>query len=96
MAAAVVRLDGHVVLMVKRRGSGDGTYWHLPAGAIHSDETQLEAVRRVLREQTGLNGRVLGWPRGRVLGGSSAINGLLHVRGQPEDYDGWAAAGCDG
>ena len=59
MAAAVVRLDGHVVLMVKRRGSGDGTYWHLPAGAIHSDETQLEAVRRVLREQTGLNGRVL-------------------------------------
>ena len=38
----------------------------------------------------------LGWPRGRVLGGSSAINGLLHVRGQPEDYDGWAAAGCDG
>ncbi|MCY4408129.1 MAG: GMC family oxidoreductase N-terminal domain-containing protein, partial [Rhodospirillaceae bacterium] len=35
-------------------------------------------------------------PRGKVLGGTSAINGMSYVRGQPEDYDGWAALGCEG
>jgi choline dehydrogenase-like flavoprotein len=38
--------------------------------------------------------RRLSWPRGKVLGGSSAINGLLAIRGQPEDYDGWRDMGC--
>ena len=40
--------------------------------------------------------RVLHWPRGRVLGGSSCLNGLIHVRGARADYDGWAARGNDG
>ena len=44
----------------------------------------------------GLAGRSIPWPRGRVLGGSSSINGLLYVRGQPQDYDGWAQLGCTG
>ena len=35
-------------------------------------------------------------PRGKVLGGTSAINGMSYVRGQPADYDGWAARGCRG
>jgi choline dehydrogenase-like flavoprotein len=43
-----------------------------------------------------LNNRRIRWPRGKVLGGSSAINGLLAVRGQPEDYDGWRESGCIG
>ena len=43
-----------------------------------------------------LNGRRLWWPRGRVLGGSSSINAMCYIRGQREDYDGWAAAGCPG
>jgi choline dehydrogenase-like flavoprotein len=43
-----------------------------------------------------LNNRKIGWPRGKVLGGSSAINGLLAIRGQPDDYDGWRASGCIG
>ncbi|MGH8227220.1 MAG: GMC family oxidoreductase [Steroidobacteraceae bacterium] len=41
-------------------------------------------------------GRVHKWPKGKVLGGSSSINGLLYVRGQREDYDGWRDAGCEG
>ena len=42
-----------------------------------------------------LNGRRIFTPRGRVLGGSSSINGLVYIRGQPDDYDGWGIAGWD-
>jgi choline dehydrogenase len=43
-----------------------------------------------------LNGRRLGWPRGKVLGGSGSINGLVFLRGAPSDYDGWDALGATG
>ncbi len=46
--------------------------------------------------QKGLNGREGYQPRGKALGGSSAINAMLYVRGQRQDYDGWADLGCDG
>jgi len=46
--------------------------------------------------QTGLNGREVSIPRGKVLGGSSAINGMIYIRGHRADFDGWAAAGCGG
>ncbi|SDO76516.1 Choline dehydrogenase [Lutimaribacter pacificus] len=46
--------------------------------------------------QPGLNGRQGYQPRGRALGGSSAINAMLYIRGQKQDYDGWAALGCEG
>ncbi len=44
----------------------------------------------------GTGGRVHIWPRGKVLGGSSSINGLLYIRGQQADYDGWRQLGCEG
>jgi choline dehydrogenase len=43
-----------------------------------------------------MNGRRIYWPRGRTLGGSSAVNGLIQIRGQPEDFDAWEAAGANG
>ena len=43
--------------------------------------------------EPALNGRRVFTPRGKVLGGSSSINGLVHIRGQPEDYDGWGVPG---
>lgn len=46
--------------------------------------------------QEHASGRVIHWPRGRVLGGSHALNASIWVRGNPRDYDDWAAAGCDG
>lgn len=46
--------------------------------------------------QTGLNGRAGYQPRGKALGGSSAINAMLYIRGQKQDYDGWADKGCPG
>lgn len=44
----------------------------------------------------GTGGRAHVWPRGKVLGGSSSINGLLYIRGQQADYDGWRQLGCEG
>jgi choline dehydrogenase-like flavoprotein len=46
--------------------------------------------------QAALDGRRVSVPRGKVLGGSSAINGMIYIRGHRADYDGWAAAGCSG
>jgi choline dehydrogenase len=46
--------------------------------------------------EPGTLGRVHKWPKGKVLGGSSSINGLLYVRGQQQDYDGWRQMGCEG
>lgn len=46
--------------------------------------------------QTRLNGRKMYWPRGKTLGGSSAINGMLYIRGHARDYDEWAQLGCTG
>lgn len=46
--------------------------------------------------EAGVNDRVIHWPRGKVLGGTSAINGMLYVRGNPRDFDRWAQMGCTG
>jgi choline dehydrogenase len=46
--------------------------------------------------EAGLGGRVLKYPRGLGLGGSSSINGMIYMRGQAADYDGWRQAGCEG
>src|SRR3546814_4002153 len=47
-------------------------------------------------EPDPLTGKQHYWMRGRMLGGSSSMNGMLYFRGQPEDYDGWAELGCTG
>ena len=46
--------------------------------------------------EPGLNGRAIAYPRGRVVGGSSAINGMIYMRGQAADYDGWRQLGLAG
>lgn len=46
--------------------------------------------------QTGCRGRRIFWPRGRMVGGSGALNAMIYIRGLPSDYDGWAAQGCPG
>merc|ERR1719478_1254854 len=46
--------------------------------------------------EPGLDGRTLKHDRGKVLGGSSSINGMVYIRGHPQDFEGWAEAGCSG
>ena len=78
-------------------GGRDSNLWiHIPVGyfsTMHNPE--LDWCFKTENDK-GLNGRSLDWPRGKVLGGSSSINGLLYVRGQPEDYDRWRQLGNTG
>lgn len=68
----------------------------MPAGVQRAIGNPRLEWGRVTEPEPGMAGRRLPVPLGRTLGGSSSVNGMLYVRGQPEDYDGWAAAGCDG
>ena len=89
--------DGrHRVLLLEAGGSDAHPWIRMPV-----------AFLRVLRQprftwgyssepEPALNGRVLPVPRGRVLGGSSSINGMFHIRGDRRDFDDWAAMGCNG
>ena len=57
-----------------------------------------ELIRRILSSDPdeGSGGRRIEVPRGKMLGGSSSINGMVYIRGNPQDYDGWESAGAQG
>ncbi|MEM9629278.1 MAG: GMC family oxidoreductase N-terminal domain-containing protein [Pseudomonadota bacterium] len=84
--------DIHVVLL--EAGGRDWNPWiHVPVGyfkTLHNPNTDWCYKAE---PDPGLNGRSIDWPRGKTLGGSSSINGLLYIRGQREDYDQWAQLG---
>ena len=89
--------DPTVRVAVIEAGGRDLSPWiHIPVGYFKTIKNpKLNWMYRT-QSDPGLNGRALNWPRGKTLGGSSSINGLLYVRGQPEDYDGWAQRGNTG
>ena len=88
---------GDRVLLLEAGGRGRGNLWvKIPIGYLFTMGNPKTDWCFVLRENPHLAGRRLNYPRGRVLGGSSAINGMIYMRGQAQDYDRWAAAGCDG
>jgi choline dehydrogenase len=69
---------------------------HIPAGyAYNLQRTDINWAYET-EPEAGAGGRRIGWPRGKVLGGSSAINGLINVRGQSADYDHWRQLGNEG
>lgn len=89
--------DGrHTVALVEAGGEGRHPSFHLPVGYVwnraHPRGNWLYTTEP---EASSGNRRIL-WPRGKVLGGSSAINGLLYVRGQARDYDEWRDLGNPG
>ncbi|MCY3828508.1 MAG: GMC family oxidoreductase N-terminal domain-containing protein, partial [Rhodospirillaceae bacterium] len=84
------------VLLLEAGGEDRNPWIHVPVGyfkTLHNPKTDWCFKAD---PDPGLNGRSLDWPRGKVLGGSSAINGLLYIRGQKEDYDTWRQMGNDG
>ena len=84
------------VLLLEAGGPDSSPWIHIPVGYFKTMHNPKFDWCYVTEPDAGLNGRRLKWPRGKVLGGSSSVNGLLYVRGQAEDYDGWAAAGNPG
>lgn len=79
-------------------GPKDRHPWiHIPAGMLKLLQNQrLVNWGYTTEAEAGANNRELRWPRGRTLGGSSSINGMLYVRGNPADFDIWAQMGCRG
>ena len=69
---------------------------HIPAGVLKLLHHPVVNWNYGSAPETGTAGRSIHWPRGKVLGGSSSINGMLYVRGNPADFDGWAQMGCRG
>ncbi len=81
-------------VLLLEAGSRDWNPWiHIPVGYFKTMHNPGTDWCFVTEPDPGLNGRVLQWPRGKVLGGSSSINGLLYIRGQAEDYDHWRQLG---
>jgi choline dehydrogenase-like flavoprotein len=89
--------DPSIKVVLLEAGGRDWNPWiHVPVGyfkTLHNPKTDWCYKTE---PDPGLNNRSLEWPRGKTLGGSSSINGLLYVRGQREDYDRWSQMGNPG
>ena len=80
------------VLLIEAGGHDDYLWVHIPVGYLYCIGNPRTDWLYYTEADPGLNGRQLRYPRGKVLGGSSSINGMIYMRGQRRDYDGWAAA----
>ncbi|MDN3919076.1 GMC family oxidoreductase [Roseateles violae] len=80
------------VLLLEAGGHDDYHWIHIPVGYLYCIGNPRTDWLYQTEPDAGLNGRSLRYPRGKVLGGSSSINGMIYMRGQSRDYDGWAAA----
>ena len=84
------------VLLIEA-GRKDNNLWlHVPVGYFKTMNNPKFDWMYKLEKDKGLNNRRIDWPRGKVLGGSSALNGLLYIRGDRHDYDNWKRLGNKG
>lgn len=84
------------VLLLEAGGKDDWIWIHIPVGYLYTMMNARTDWRYRTVEEPGLNGRALDYPRGKVLGGCSSINGMIYMRGQARDYDGWRQLGAVG
>jgi choline dehydrogenase len=84
------------VLLLEAGGPSQGFWLRLPVGYFRTINDKRFSWQFPLHSQLETAHRSMTWPRGKVLGGSSAINGLLYIRGQRADYDDWAGQGANG
>ena len=88
--------DGAKVVLLEAGPRDRDPMIHIPAGVLRVLNNQRINWNYFSEGEAGTGGRPLQWPRGKVLGGTSSINGMLYVRGNPADFDGWAQMGCRG
>ncbi len=79
------------VLLLEAGGDDNYAWIHIPVGYLYCIGNPRTDWLYSTEPDAGLNGRSLRYPRGKVLGGCSSINGMIYMRGQRRDYDGWAA-----
>jgi len=84
------------VLLLEAGGGDDWIWYHVPAGYLFAIGNPRSDWMFRTEAEPGLNGRSLAYPRGKVLGGSSAINAMICMRGQAADYDAWRALDLPG
>jgi len=84
-------------VLLLEAGGTDRYHWvHVPIGYLYCMGNPRTDWMMKTAAEAGLNGRSLPYPRGKVLGGCSSINGMIYMRGQAADYDGWRQAGNAG
>ena len=86
----------HRVLLLEAGGSDNRLWVHIPIGYLYTQNDPATDWCFRTEAETGLNGRSLAYPRGKVLGGCSSINGMIYMRGQARDYDLWRQMGNAG
>jgi choline dehydrogenase len=84
------------VLLLEAGGRDDWIWFHIPVGYLFAIGNPRADWMFKTEPEQGLNGRVLNYPRGKVIGGSSSINAMIYMRGQAADYDHWRQLGLAG
>jgi choline dehydrogenase-like flavoprotein len=96
VVAARLAAAGRRVLLLEAGGKDTYHWIHIPMGYLYCIGNPRTDWMYKTAPDAGLNGRQLLFPRGKVLGGCSSINGMLYLRGQAADYDGWRQMGLPG
>ncbi|MFG1430385.1 GMC family oxidoreductase N-terminal domain-containing protein [Xanthobacter sp. V2C-8] len=84
------------VCVIEAGGKDDWIWFHIPVGYLFAIGNPRADWCFKTEPEPGLNGRALSYPRGKVIGGSSAINAMIYMRGQAGDYDHWRQLGLEG
>src|SRR5262245_18796835 len=87
---------GRRVLLLEAGGRDNWIWYHIPVGYLFAIGNPRSDWMFRTEPEAGLNGRSLAYPRGKVIGGSSAINAMIYMRGQAADYDHWRQLGLAG
>lgn len=95
LANRLTRDKNATVLLIEAGGKDDYVWIHIPVGYLHCIGNPRTDWLYRTEPEVGLGGRSLIYPRGKVLGGSSSINGMIYMRGQSGDYDRWADVSGD-
>ncbi len=86
----------NAVCLLEAGGKDNWIWFHIPVGYLFAIGNPRADWMFKTEAEAGLNGRILNYPRGKVLGGCSAINAMIYMRGQREDYDHWRQLGLEG